>query len=385
MNNCETDFGWLQTQFAGVVITQTLPMPVYVTALGNANSWSASWSPLTLNPGARPASFLRCMMVAEVSEMLMLSQHKGWGFSEGFGNEESCGEGLSLFLTTQFQLANGLAGSGLINNDAPNAWLNSSLPTSNSNSTRYYDQTSTSHGYDYGARVDYVNSILGWAGNGPGTGCSILFIYYLYHQLGFSIPQIIASAPGLDSNGNPIDGACLRGVYQNLTGDTSDPFPYFAALLATAYPPDQVASIPGSLPGPNTDDPWPLGSLSFLGAKNDWGQDEIADIINKGGTYPDGFYLALNGFSLNIVAGVKPSVPTIAFGGVTTSLSATQPNLIHQSNNPKVPQQIVFAYDVKFAQQGLGTFASSEIPAAVNSSINVLGAPFPAATDFFWQ
>ena len=46
------------------------------------------------------------------------------------------------------------------------------------------------------------------------------------------------------------------------------------------------------------DDPWPLGALSFVGAKNNWGKDEISDIIAKGGTYSDGFYLALDGFSL---------------------------------------------------------------------------------------
>ena len=166
--------------------------------------------------------------------------------------------------------------------------------------------------------------------------------------------QIIGNAPGLDSSGNPIDGACLRGVYQNLTGDISDPFPYFASLLAAAYPPDQVSSIPG----PNTDDPWPLGSLSFLGAKNIWGYDEITDIIAKGGTYTDGFYLALDGFSQNIVGGTLPSLPTIAFGGVKAALSATPPTVTYQSTNPKVPQQILFAYDVNFAQP-LGTFSAT--------------------------
>jgi hypothetical protein len=375
---CETtDFAWLQTQFAGVDITKamTLPIPTHVTALGGGAGWGP---PLTLKPGATgTANALRALMIAEVSEMFMLAQHKGWGFSAGVNDEESCGEGLSLFLTVQFQL-DILGGGGLFNTGSCNAWLNSSLPASNPASTEF---DGTTH---YGARKDYVNSTLPFPGNGPGTGCSLLFIYYLFHQLGFAIPNIIASAPGLDSSGNPITGACLRGVYQNLTGDTSDPFPYFAALLAAAYPPNQVASIAGSLPGPNTDDPWPIGLLGFVGAKNTWGKDEIGDIISKGGTYSDGFYLALDGFSQNIVSGARPSVPTIAFGGATTALSATSPNIIAQSSNPKVPQQILFAYDVKFTQP-LGTFAASgETPAAVSSSINVLGAPFKAATEFFF-
>jgi hypothetical protein len=371
--DCEADFGWMQTQFAGVDITNamSLPIPTYVTALGGGASWGP---PLTLRPGnSAPASFLRCLMVAEVTEMLMAAQHKGWGFSSGIGDEESDGEGLSLFLFVQFQIHIGL-GSSLVTTGSSNSWLNSSLPASNPASTEF---DGTTH---YGARADYVNSVLPFAGNGPGTGCSLLFIYYLFHQLGFSIPEIVAAAPGLDSNGNPIGGACLRGVYRNLTGDTSDPFPYFAGLLAAAYPPDQVASIPG----PNPDDPWPLGSLSFVGAKNTWGQDEITDIIGKGGTYTDGFYLALDGFSLNIVGATRPSVPTVAFAGVTTGLSATPPDVISQSTNPKVPQQILFAYDIKFAKP-LGAFpASGETPAAVNSSISVLSESFPAATEFFF-
>lgn len=368
---CETDFNWMQTQFAGVDITNamTLPIPTYVTALGGGAGWGP---PLTLKPGTGPASSVRALMVAEVSEMLMLSQGKGWGFAAGVGDEESCGEGLSLFLTVQFQLLNGFG--GLFNTGSCDSWLNSSLPASNPASTEF---DGTTH---YGARKDYVNSTLPFPGNGPGTGCSLLFIYYLYHQLGFSIPSIIAAAPGLDSSGNPIDGACLRGVYQNLTGDTSDPFPYFAALLAAAYPPNQVSSIPG----PNTDDPWPLGLLSFVGAKNTWGKDEVNDIMSKGGTYPDGFYLALDGFSRNIVAGVQPSIPTIAFGGATTVLSATPPNVVYQSSNLKIPQRIMFAYDVQFAQP-LGTFPTSgETPVAVSSSINVLNKSLPATTEFFF-
>ncbi|HVM50385.1 MAG TPA: hypothetical protein VMU04_20330, partial [Candidatus Acidoferrum sp.] len=368
---CEGDFTWMQTQFAGVDITKgvSLPIPTFVTALGGG----ASWWPLKLKPGSGPASSLRALMVAEVTEMFMSAQKRGWGYSSGVNNEESCGEALSLFLTVQFQLAQGFGG-GLFNTGSSNAWLNSSLPASNPASTEF---DGTTH---YGARKDYVNSTLPFAGNGPGTGGSMLFIYYLFHQLGFSIPDIVAAAPGLDSNGNPITGACLRGVYQNLTGDTSDPFPYFASLLATAYPTSQVASIPG----PNTDDPWPLGTLSFVGAKNTWGHDEINDIIAHGGTYPDGFYLALDGFSRNIVGGAEPSIPTIAFGGATTALSATPPSIFYQSSNPKVPQRIMFAYDVKFAQP-LGTFPSSgEKGVAVNSSINLLGLPMPAATEFFF-
>jgi len=366
---CETDFAWMQAQFAGVTIGVTTPIPTFVTALGGG----ASWWPLKLYPGRTgTASAIRTLMVAEVVEMFMAGQHKGWGYSSGVGDEESCGEGLSLFLTIQFQLANGF--SPLFNTGSPTAWLNSSLPASNPASTEF---DGTTH---YGSRADYVNSTLPFPGNGPGTGCSLLFIYYLFHQLGFTIPQIVGAAPGLDAGGNPITGACLRGVYQNLTGDTSDPFPYFANLLATAFPPNQVSSIGGT----NTDDPWPIGFLSFVGSKNTWGSDEVNDIIAHGGTYPDGIYLALDGFSRNIVGGVKPSLPAIAFGGATTAVSATPPTVAYQSSNLKIPQRIMFAYDVKFANP-LGTFpATGETPVPVTSSITILGAALPATTEFFF-
>ena len=95
-------------------------------------------------------------------------------------------------------------------------------------------------------------------GNGPGTGGSMLFLYYLFHQLGFTTDQIVAAAPGYKTNsdGKPVLDAIapLRGVYKNLTGDDGDPFPRFKQLLDAAYPENEVASIRGD----NPDDPWPL-------------------------------------------------------------------------------------------------------------------------------
>ena len=381
----ENDFDWLQAQFAGIDMTKarSFPILVHVTAVVE-NGYNASWGwPLVMNAGQNPATLLRSMVISEVSETFMLAQDKGWGYSNGATNEESCGEALSLFLTVQFQLSQGLGTTWLMNG-TPSTWLNTSLPASNPASTEF-DATGQfggpSTGTHYGSRQDYVGSVEPWAGNGPATGCCMAFIYYLFHQLQFtSIPQIIAAAPGVDSSNNVIGGSCLKGVYKNLTGDDSDPFPYFASLLAAAYPPDQVANIPG----PNVDDPWPLGGFSFVGAKADWGKDEITDVIDKGGTYPDGFYLTLDGFSLNVLGGTTPSLPTIAFQGVTTALSATPPNIFHQSANPNVPQQILFAYDVLFANP-LGTFpATGETSAAVKSGITVLGKAFPATTEFFF-
>ncbi|KAJ5111753.1 hypothetical protein NUU61_001383 [Penicillium alfredii] len=211
----ENDFDWLQAQFAGVDMTkaQPFPIPVQVTAVV-LSGYSASWGwPLSMNAGKNPATLLRCMAITEVSETFMLAQDKGWGFSNGVCDEESCGEALSLFLAVRFQLSQGL-GTTWFMNRMPSTWLNTSLPASNPASTEFDANTGT----HYGSRQDYVGSVKPWTGNGPATGCCMAFLYYLFHQLQFtSIPQIIAAAPGVDSSNNGpcsnnvIGGSCLEG------------------------------------------------------------------------------------------------------------------------------------------------------------------------------
>jgi hypothetical protein len=92
-------------------------------------------------------------------------------------------------------------------------------------------------------------------GNGPGTGCSMLFLYYLHAQLGYSIEDIIAKAPGFKSDGMTVNATgTLRGVYQNLTGDTADPFSKFKELLGHYFP----ATSPATITGPDPNNPFPL-------------------------------------------------------------------------------------------------------------------------------
>jgi hypothetical protein len=221
---CEADYQVMSKWFGGNLTLNsimTLPIQVYT---GNQGGGAHASGIVVLLPGTDPSSeALRCLLVAEVTEYFMHAQNKGWGFVDGVDNEESSGEGLSLFLTQQFALLQNFANPYSLVAHPADAWLNSSLQTSDPNSTRFFDDAT---GYDYGSRADYVNSLRPYPGNGPGTGCSILFIYYLYHQLVFTIEQIIAAAPGF-TNGNLNSTATLRGVYQNLTGDAGDPFPFF--------------------------------------------------------------------------------------------------------------------------------------------------------------
>jgi hypothetical protein len=147
----------------------------------------------------------------------MMGQDIGW-FQHN--DEGSKGEGLSRFLSGQFLVQNGFLGRGIEKDySVAGLWLNS-------------------------PRQDFINNAPDDNGYNATNGCTTLFIYYLFNQLGFSIAQIVAA------------GACtLAGVYQNLKRDTGDPFPQFKGLLDNAYPPIAVR-------GTNPDDPWPIATPS---------------------------------------------------------------------------------------------------------------------------
>jgi hypothetical protein len=261
IQNVETDYAIMANWFNGVTPSGPSPIPVFVTRLGGGlglgGGSANNTGPIRLNPGTDDPNELRSLLVSEVTESFMNGQGKGWGFLPGVNNEESCGEALSLFLTQQFALGQRFPNASA---NTANVWLNSSLPEGNIASKRFFSEWPTPKGFDYGSRADYVNSVVPWFGNGPGTGCSMLFIYYLLHQLGFRLETIIAAAPGFTTDGKLNATAPLQGVYQKLTNDKSDPFPYFKQLLDTTFPPDQVSAISGS----NPDDPFPLPSTRAL-------------------------------------------------------------------------------------------------------------------------
>ena len=231
---CEDDYALVSGWFDDIALTVGIPVTVQIAPGPYA---SAGWGPpITLKPGdGSSIEVVRYLLVSEVTEMFMLAQNKGWF---GAGNEGSAGEGLSRFLAGQFLIASGLGvtepGFALAN-----SWM--STP-----------------------RADYVNNIdVLDHGIDAKTGCSILFIYYLHTQLGYSIKSIVAAG-----------ASELSGVYKNLTGDPGDPFQPFKGLLDTYFP--GTTTIPGG----NPDNPFPLGPYRRLpqrvGDLDGDGQDEIA-------------------------------------------------------------------------------------------------------------
>ena len=210
----------------------------------------------------------------------------------------------------------------------------------------------------------------------------MLFIYYLFHQLGFSINQIIAAAPGYDKNGNLNATAPLRGVYNNLTGDNSDPFPFFKQLLDVAYPESQVSSIPGT----NPDDPWPLASFSTWGVKNTYGKDEVTDLIASSGRLA----------GLRLLARARRVQPP----GAGEHHAGNAHHLFRWRHLPSIDalrrlsvlrpegstaRAVQLRHPLRFRPPTLGPFpASGETPEPGNASISVLGRTFSAQTEFFF-
>lgn len=210
---CEADYTLMAGWFDNIALTVGIPITVNITPGSYA---SAGWGPpIRLTPGnGSDLTLVRYLLVSEVTEMFMLAQNRGWF---GAGNEGSAGEGLSRYLAGQFLIENGL-GVTEPGFQLANYWMSS-------------------------PRADYVNNIdVLDHGLDAKTGCAILFIYYLHSQLNFSTHDIVQAA-----------ASELSGVYQNLTGSGFDPFPAFKALLDTYYPGTTT------IPGPNPDNPFPLG------------------------------------------------------------------------------------------------------------------------------
>jgi hypothetical protein len=154
-------------------------------------------------------------------------QDKGW-YGGGVKSdspppitEGSAGEGLSRFLAARFLASVDGVGNPAAGYENSNQWLSTS-------------------------RNDYVNTTKA-TDDGPDavTGCSLLFIYYLFSQLGFAVEDIIAAAADT-----------LGGVFRNLTGEiTANPFPRFKRLV-DSYFPGTTTITRGNL-----DNPFPLKNL----------------------------------------------------------------------------------------------------------------------------
>ncbi|OBC04216.1 hypothetical protein A5784_01505 [Mycobacterium sp. 852013-50091_SCH5140682] len=244
---CEQDYSMMARWFPGLELPYSLPVAVNIIPGSYAG---ASWGPpISLRPGnGSSLDVVRYLLVAEVVEMFMLSQNKGWFASDG-SNEGEAGEGLSRFLSAEFLHQSNL-GWSMPRFDTAGLWLNSD-------------------------RLDYINTNDDHD-HAPDEkiGCATLFIYYLSYQLGYSVDRIVAAA-----------APTLRGVYRNLSGDTGDPFPQFKQMLDNAYPRKRPDGTPINivLPGPNPDNPYPLNQYKPevpVSARVFWQMNPGRNVVN---------------------------------------------------------------------------------------------------------
>jgi hypothetical protein len=224
-------------------------------------------------------------------------------------------------------------------------------------------------------RQDWVTTIEGTDKDAISFGCALAFIFYLNTQLNFSINQIIAAGA---SN--------LATIYQTLTGDPGQPYAFFAGLIEHVYPSSATANIPG----PVTDNPFPLAQLSFWGNKNTFGKDEVKDILNtSGGNWPKAFWLVVEGFSENSFNALGVSIPALTgpFANLT-GISIVQNPAIDFENaaNPQAPQRIRVPYDIRFTNAALNDFPpNGSLLYELDAFLSIAGTKIPgsdASTQF---
>jgi hypothetical protein len=235
VNAVESDFALMRSWFGGVKFKFNLPIAVDILNSNIGGAWTDPtdagllfYKPnIAIGPTANLTSgYIRFLIVAEVTEMLMASLNNGaW-----FGNtdiltnadEGSKGEALSRFLAVQFKQT-----SGLQNMQTPtvvNLWLNAvnRMPQPNPIDTPIDDTK-----------------------NDATVGCTTAFLFYLYNQLHFNTQKIISAG-----------AASLALVYTNLTGK-NDAWQSFTDLVNLHYPQTVTYSIPN-------DQIFPVSNLSFL-------------------------------------------------------------------------------------------------------------------------
>ncbi len=109
---CEGDFALMSGWFGGIELSN---ISVHVLTQGGGADWNGSAASSTVEIKAEGQSFssspdfIRYLLVAEITEIMMLAQGIGWFQGQ---DEGSKGEGLSRFLGAQFLDANGLLDPG---------------------------------------------------------------------------------------------------------------------------------------------------------------------------------------------------------------------------------------------------------------------------------
>jgi hypothetical protein len=179
----------------------------------------------------------------------------------------------------------------------------------------------------------------------------------------------------------------------------------FRDIVGAPGPTDNgINGVPGYLAGPGWDACTGWGSpdgeallgalqaiynrtLYFVVDKSTYGRDEVTDVIAAGGgLYADAFWLMLEGFSLNQLGGLTPTLsgPFDNIAGITIAADGAGPQVADPSNQNS-PQRIRFGYNITFSSNALSAFPTTgnrPVDELLNARITVVGASVSAKTDF---
>ena len=216
---CERDYNAIASWFDGLT-PAGVPFVVQVGPLRKDRAGSNDQkSNITIDLGATDDFPLaREVLVAELIEIFMPAQNKGWRAGQSHGEGLSQAAGFFLYP----EEATGL--------DGVKVWLGA-------------------RDLSGSFRPNFVGKTDNTDGNKFSYGCALLFIYYLHSQLGFSIRGIVSAAADT-----------LENVYTNLTQDHNGFVP-FSALLLTKFPLGDASAEKGS------ENPFPLPSPAVLSAR----------------------------------------------------------------------------------------------------------------------
>jgi hypothetical protein len=232
MAHLDDDYALIQSWFVGVQYHFTSPINVHLSGADDGARWFCPseavrfWFPINVDlmPGPTPTTgLLRYLVVSEVTEMFMASQGREWYGSVGLFNnadEGSMGESLSRFLAAEFLAATGVSSSIFTGFHVGGKWI------------------------DAASRDNFVDISMDDIQPHMITGCGVLFLAFLRHELGFTIQQIIAAA-----------APTMAGVHTKLTGMT-DAWTSFRDLVNLHYPQD------GSIYASPLDNVFPVADLA---------------------------------------------------------------------------------------------------------------------------
>lgn len=326
------------------------------------------------NSGASAGPIVAMLWMAEWSEVLM-SLTSTWNAGDSSGEGLSQFSNIQLFQTGHYDYYGSFVEAWLNGGQAWSSNNQKFVPSPNAARSDWVTQTFT------GVTTSAGDQIHG-DGDQVSFGCSLAFLFYLNTQLSFGINEIIGAYNGT-----------MATIYNKLASDPGDPFPFFLALISNVYP----ASATASIPGPVSDNPFPLGLLSFWCNNNTFSRDQAQDIVAKqGGVVSNAFYLVLEGFSINSYKANGISVPTPTGGFASLSGISIQPSpptpggtvpakappIFEDPTNPNIPQRIRFSFDIVFTDESAFPPVGSTTPvtAVLNAAAQVGAGALSGAT-----